>query len=228
MTLKEIIDTVLRQSGVSTETAYASSSNDSVLRLVDLANQSVAMIARHPWQALRRIYTFTLSTDTQYDLPADFRSLASDTMYSDTDQEGLDFPASEEKWSYLKASSSGSSGTQVRIIADKINVHEPDSGSTVRFEYNSKYPITDSTGAFKERFTADTDSTVLQDDLVISELLWRYKKLVGLSDWQVDLAESKDLMQTLKGLDGGSKTVGPHEEGFVTPYYDLWRPVPNS
>jgi len=229
MTLKEMIDRVLLLSGIGTETAYAGSSNPALSRLVALANQSITALARHHWTALRRIHTFTLSTDTQYELPDDFLSFVPDTMYSDTHAEGMDFPASTEEWSYLKANSGGSDNEKVRLIAGKLNVHEPDSGSVVRFEYNSKYPVVASDGStFKALFTADTDTTLLDDELLISDLLWRYKKLMGLQDWQVDFAESQRLYQTLKGQDGSAKTIGPRDGVSGTPYYDLWRPVPNS
>lgn len=231
MTLKEILDDVLMLSGADPETSYVDQGTAEVERLVALANRSATAIAQWPWQVLRSRYTFTLTSDTEYELPSDFRSFIPDTMYTTGEVWGADFPTDTGMWAYLQASS-GATGArfQMRVLGGKLQVYEPESGREVSFEYVSKTPILAADGTTKkERFTADTDTWRLDDDLLIKDLTWRYMKMVGLPDWQVDALDFKNYQTIKRGDDKGAKTLIPGEgltmEG---PYYNLWRPVPNA
>lgn len=225
MNLKQMLDEVMLLAGMGTETAYVGS-NDSISRLVSIANREAQKLATHPWQALRNTYEFSLSTDTEYSLPTGYRAFVPDTMYTDSHLYGADFQTSADEWAYLQSSNSGVGTLKARIIDGKININQPNSGDTVRVEYWSKYPVLSGTTA-QQYFTADTDTFVLDDDLLILKTLARFKRLHGLPDWQVDQAEADRLEQTLRGQDIGGKTVGPCEPSADGPYYDLWRPVPN-
>jgi hypothetical protein len=229
MTLQDILDEVLLLSGMDTEASYATNGNDSVKRLVSIANNEAQKLARHHWQALFRDHSFTLTTATTYTLPDDFRTVVPGTMYTDSDICPVDFPTDIGEWAYLQASSGGSSTkTKVRIRQDAIEVYEPVSGEVIEFEYITKYPVQDSTGVSKQYFTADSDTFILDDDLLLLRVMAQYKRLMGLQDWQVDFAEAERLEQTLKGQDGGSKEVGPTEESAHSQHYNLWRPYPNT
>jgi len=228
MTLLEILDEVMLLSGMNTETSYADSDNDAVKRLVSIANKEATRLARHPWAALRSIYSLTLSAATQYPLPDDFNFFVPDTMFSSDSPDAMNFPADPSDWVYMKVNSSAGADEMVRVIGTNIEFHDPTSGANVQFEYISNYPVKDSGGTPQQRFTADTDTFRMDDDMLIKCVTAQYKRLMGLPDWQVDQAEAMQHELTLKGQDGGSKTVGPCEEGFSTPYYDLWRPHPNT
>jgi hypothetical protein len=225
MTLSEILDEVLRESGVSTETAYATSTDDAVLRMVSLANRSIQTLARYPWQALRKVWTLTLSADTSYTLPSDWRAPIADTLFSDSHVYPVAFPADEAEWSYLQASSGGTGESiKARLIGNTLQIIEPDSGSTLLMEYLANTPVYSSAAARKEKFTADDDYPVLDSDLVTQDILWRYKKLMG-QEWQPDLMECKMLERTLRGQEAGSQTIRPgYSLDADTPYYNLWRP----
>ena len=230
MTLKTILDDVLLESGMSTESAYAASGNDAVKRLVRLANRSVGTLTRYAWQALRATHEFTLTTDTSYPLPDDYRAIVPDTFFTDGRLDNVDFPADTEMWNYLQAST-GANGVavRVRLLGDTLVVYQPDAGEVLRFEYLTKYPVLAADGTTKKaEFTADTDTWILDRDLLIFDIVWRYKKLMGLQDWQIDLAESKAYQNTLKGQEAGSKTIYPDSgDGSSVPFYDMWRAVPN-
>lgn len=229
MTLSEILDTVLLESGMPTETSYADNDDDSVKRLVNIANRSLQKLARHPWQALRKTWTQTLTEATEYPLPDDWRAFVPDTMFTENHLWPVNFPTDEGQWAYLQASGTGAGPrVQCRILQGQLHVYQPVSGETLRVEYISKYPVLNGT-TYKEKFTADDDTCLLDDDLVSWDILWRYKKLMGHNDWQADLAECKALQIRLWGQDEGSQTIRPgYEMGDTTPYYNLWRPFPNS
>lgn len=229
MDLQSILDAVLHSSGVATESAYASSSEDRVLRLVSLANRSVAYLSRYPYQALRETHEFTLSTDTEYTLPNDFKAFVPDTFFTDDRIDPVGFPTSAEEWGYLQATSGGSSITvRARLLGDRLHIYEPDSGEALRFEYITKNPVQTAAGVGKQYFTLDTDTTLLDDDLLILHIVQAYKRLMGFEDWMVDLANFQNYERTLQGQDSGSATLRPGEFADAGPYYNLWRPVPNT
>lgn len=229
MTLKEMLDEVMLLSGMPTETAYVGNGSDAIERLVSIANREAQRLAMYPWQALRKTYTFTLTTATAYTLPDDFRAFVPDTMYTDSHLEAVDFPTNQGEWAYLQASTGGT-GTrvQVRLLGDRLNVYQPTSGEEIRVEYWTKYPVLAADGVTtKQYFTADTDTCVLSDELLIQKVLARHKRLHNLPDWQADQADADREERILKGQDAGSKSIGPCEDSAGDPYYDLWRPVPN-
>lgn len=229
MTLKDILDAVLLESGMGTETAYAANGNDDIKRLVSIANRSVVTLAKFEWQALRQIYTFMLTTDTEYDLPEDFAALTPDTAFADDYISPVDMRTNPSQWAYLHARSGGNGARyRFRILGDKIQVHEPQDGATIRFEYLTDRPVLSVDGeAKKSRFTADTDTWLLDDDLLTMDIIWRYKKLLGLPDWGVDRDDYLNYSRTIKGQQAGAKAISPDDGmfGFSEPYYDLWRPV---
>ncbi len=231
MTLKEILDDVLLLAGAGTEASYVGNGNDAVERVVALANRSAAYFNQYPWQGLRKRHEFTLTSATQYELPDDFLAFIPDTMYSDDYVLPADFPAGEGFWAYLKATEGGTDARyHMRWLGDMLEIYQPDAGQTVSFEYYSNHPVLDSDGlTTKQRFEDDDDTFRLDDELLIRDVLWRYKKLVGIEDWQVDAAEFKAFEVMKKGQDGGSQTIYPSEGHNLDgdPFYNMWRPVPN-
>lgn len=226
LTLKEMLDNVLLESGMGTETAYAGNTQDQVLRLVSLANRSVRRLAVWPWQALRLNYSFSLTDAEEYDLPDDFRALIPDTAFAESYIHPIDMRTNPEHWAYLKASAGGTGPRyRFRILGNKIHVHAPQSGELVSFEYLTDHPVlaTDGTTT-KKLFTADTDTWRLDDDILQMDLIWRYKKLLGLPDWQVDHSEYKTYLRTVQGQQAGSKTIigGDSVWPYGEPYTDLW------
>lgn len=232
-TLKEILDDVSLESGMDTEAIYAESTVDAVKRLVSFANAARRVQVLKPWQALRKVYEFTLSSDTVYDLPSDYSHFVPDTMYSDSHLWATNFPTGSDTWSYLQASTGGSGiREKCRLIANKLEFYQPNSGNTMRVEYGTKKAVVtnDAESTKKERFTADDDTWLLDDDLLLMETKWRYQKILGHPDWQASAVEAKSFRHHLMGHQAGSQSItqDSDEYKFGDPYYDLYRPVPNE
>ena len=228
MTLQEILDAVLLECGMDTETVYATSSKDAVLRLVKLANRAARSIATaHHWQALVSTYTFSLTSATTYDLPSDWRCIVPDTTYTDSTIDPVNMRVMPGDWRYLQVNSSGSGPRyNMRVMGDKIHVYSPNSGDEISFEYISDHAVMDTDGSTTQKlFDADTDTWRLDDDLLIMCLVWRLKKLLGLPDWQVDIVEYKSYLRTTIGQDAPAKTIVSSDPGDYTlpePHTDTW------
>lgn len=224
-TLLNILDEVMLLSGVDTETEYVANSSDAVKRLVSIANQSAVSLAVYPWQNLRSQYSFVLDANTDYPLPDDYRAIIPDTMYINGQLWPVDFPAETGYWSYLRSSSGGEGPRyQIRLLGNRMHVYNPTSGDTVEFEYLSNYPVLNSSAVAQQRFTADADTWRLDDDLIVRDVLWRYKKLMGEPDWQIDLADFKSYENTLKGHDKSAQILMPKTSppNVPFPYFDTW------
>jgi len=229
MTLSEILDAVLLESSVDTENVYYASTDPAVRRLVAMADRSASRLAAaHDWQALRRTYTLTLDSNTDYALPSDFGALVADTAFQDSYIHPIDMRTDPEYWGYLQSASSGvGPRARFRILGDRLHVYAPQSGQTVRYEYLSNHPIVDTDGTTtKQRWEADTDTFRLDDDLLVMDLVWRYQRLIGLEAWQDHRTEFMSHMRTVKGREAGAKTIigGEYDMRFGEPYTDLWLP----
>ena len=224
MNLKSILDSVLLESGIGTEVAYASAARDETKRLVNLANRAVQfMSGLHEWQVLRRTYTFSLTSETTYPLPSDFHSLVPDTTFATGSTDTIDMMTDPGLWGYLQAGA-GASGPRYRfrILGDQFRVFDPVDGELVRLEYLINTPIQAADGTFKERFTADTDTCVFDDEAVIQETLWRYQRLVGLPSWQDVRGESVAYLRALRGRESSAKSIIGTEFSHEEPYTPLW------
>lgn len=209
MKLSEMLDDVLLESGMDTESTYVASNDPGVLRLVKLANRSSRRIATgYEWQTLIRTYTFSLTTDTQYDLPDDWRAFIPDTTFVDSYLFGVDMRTRPQLWRYLQVNTTGTGPRyRMRVMNDKIQVYQPQSGDEITFEYISDHPVMDADGTTTQKlFDADDDTFRLDDDLLVMDIIWRYKKLLGL-DWQVDHAEYKTYLRTVQGQQAPAKTI---------------------
>jgi hypothetical protein len=228
-TLKEILDEVMLESGMDTEAEYAGSSIDAVKRLVSMANAASRALSKNVWQAMLKTHEFTLTSATSYALPSDYKRMIPDTMYSDSHLWPVEFPTGHSKWAYLQASAGGT-GTQdkIRLMGDTLQIYQPEAGKVIRVEYMSENPVQAADATTKKYFTADTDTFVLDDDLLLMETMWRYQRLLGLEFWQGTAMEAKDLLNVKLGDDAGAQTIQHDWDVGGIPYYDLWRPVPNT
>jgi len=137
---------------------------------------------------------------TKYAFPSDFDRLINRTAYDKSRRWGMVGPATAQEWEWLK-SSYISTGPRIRyrfwggyiqtwpIIA---------TGDLLSFEYMSNgYAVDSSTLANKTSFTADTDTYIYPDRLMISAIKYRYMDQRGLNaqsafaDYQQQLALAK-------------------------------------
>lgn len=226
-TLKEMLDNVMLESGMDTETVYFTSADDAVIRLTALANRAATKLsAGFNWQRMRATYLLTMTAATEYDLPSDFRALIPDTGFADSFFAPVDFATDPSLWAYLQSNfASVGPRYRLRILNGKIAIHDPEAGVGIKFEYLKNTPVLATDGTtYKKKFTADNDTFILDDDLLEMDLIWRYKKLLSL-DWQADRADFHDYHKTTKGQDAGAKTIlGMDEEYHIpgTPYTDLY------
>lgn len=222
LSIQNICDKVLRESGFPIQTSYLNT------QMGDLLQRSAAMIRGLPLSKPRRQGTINMTAATTYALPADFRELVPDTAYIVGNVNSVRWPCSPDEWALLKAGSVNPGAVLiVRQFGTNIQIHNPLNGNTLSFEYLSEALFTNGLGTItKERFDSDGDLWALDDDLLMMDLKWRWKKAKGLDDWQIDAAEYRTYRNGLIGADNGANTVNfscVDEFQVTEPYANLWR-----
>lgn len=220
------LNRVMLSCGFPAESAYAAAATTAGKQIFELANIAARGLRELGFQESVLTGTVAMTSATDYALPTGFLGIVPDTMRVENSMEPLDFPAGVSRWADIKYAGGPSAlPIDARIIGDRLHVANPRSGTDLLFEYISRYPITDTTGATpKELFTVDTDKWVLDDQLFFLDVRWRFKKEKGFPDWQTDLQEMSNHARVLRGRNRGSRTIVPSPAGYQPnePYTNLW------
>lgn len=200
MTLKTICQQALNEiGGFEVPTAYFGSSNVTAklaLNLVQRAGNSLER--RHRWAELVTEHTFVTVADTaNYSLPTDFRAFANMSLWDRTNYNPMLGPMSPAEWQFMKSSVAGDTGTVTRwfrVKGTQIYIHPTPtaSGDTIAFDYYSRYWISGSaSSAFIAAFESDSDTCLLDEDLLTLDLKWRFLQAKGMpfdtefEEWKV-------------------------------------------
>ena len=224
-TIKEILNQTLSECGFAQQPAFATAGTAEGNQLFALANREVNTLQKDTWQELVEVMQLPLTTATTYPLPAGYRMFVYDTAWAENNLHKASFPTSPENWSYLRANNLATGiNYRVRIIGDEIEVYNPQSGGTLYAEYISDNSVLSSALIPKRRFTADDDTFLLNDDLLIMGVKWRFNKLKGM-DWEADFAEWKKMYKSERATNTNAQTLsfaGAEYPGYNPPYADLW------
>jgi len=106
---------------------------------------------------------------TAYDLPADFETITDRTQWNKTKHWEALGPETAQQWQWLK-SGYISTGPRIRwrILDNQFQIWPPmNTQEYLGWEYRSKGWARSSTGAIQNSFTADADTTVYDDRLMV-------------------------------------------------------------
>lgn len=236
ITLKEICDSVLMECGFADQPAYATNTDPDYKQLIYIVNRSNRTLSRYDWQKLRKSTVISLvDGQDSYPLPADMRAYVPNTAYAQDSIEYVMLPTANSYWAYLQADS-GPEGTMVkaRFINDELVIHAPShfGFQNLYLDYISGDTVIDGvTGLGKERFTADVDQWMLDDELIVMDCIWRWQARKEFPDWQVARADFQQYFQQTRGDDGGSRTqyfgfrpIDTDNWPPDSPQADLWSP----
>ncbi len=224
-TLKQICDAAGIRAGLGKSANYFTSNDET---MAYIANESLNFILRaHTWQKLRKTATISMTTATSYTLPADIKYYVADTMNADGQERFIRYPTPDDVWWYFKSHSPTGIRYHVRMTDGELEVLNPDSGIDLLFEYISSYAVRESkvTTPNKAEFTADDDVWMLDDELIILDLKWRFMKIKGVEGWQEEAKVAENHLRKLIGQEGGATALnfgGKGEWVNHEPYTDLY------
>ena len=145
---------------------------------------------------------------TIYDLPPDYETITDNTHWDKTKHWQMLGPVDAQQWQWLK-SGYISTGPRVRwrILGGEFQIWPPyNTQEYLGFEYRSRGFVKDATGQVKNSFTADTDTTVLDDTIIVLATKLKYFQIKSFDT----TALSQDYQRYLsvaKANDKGSATL---------------------
>ena len=120
-------------------------------------------------------------SQTKYNLPPDFETITDNTHWDKTKRWQMLGPEDAQQWQWLK-SGYISTGPRIRwrILGQQFQIWPPyNTKEYLGFEYRSKGWARSATGAVKNSFTADTDTTVLDDTVMVLGTKLKYFQIKG-------------------------------------------------
>lgn len=211
MSLLTMMQQVTRRIGITTPSAVMSSTDPQIMQLVGIANEEGQELAeRYPWQALTKEANFTtVATTTQvadiYSTWSDFKYILNDTIWDRTLRRPVFGPLTPQTWQQLQAQVMQGPWWQYRIRGNAIVfIPTPNAGDDCYFEYQSMNWCESSGGTGQSAWAADSDTGLLDEQIMAMGVIWRWKQIKGFEyaqDYQKYEARVADAM----GRDGGKQ-----------------------
>lgn len=231
MTLLDIVADAAVMVGLSEPSAVSTSTDPSIKRMLRFANQIGRELANwHDWQNLIVEQTFTtLATQEQTNAfpPADYLRLVYNVeVWNRSKNRRLTGPTRQRDWQYLlSASVTAAANGYWRIIGNQLNVLPVmDAGDTLAFEYISKNWAQSSGGDAQDSFMADTDVSLIPEQLFTLGIIWKHKSARGLS-YAEDFRTYETERRKLAGVDRGTGRRRPESSNYGEPPEPAWSGV---
>jgi hypothetical protein len=190
MTLIDLINEFCDRRGLDQASSVIGTVDPTIRQLKGLCNEVVADIVKRPgaWARLQKQGSFTsVASEDQGAMstmaPSGFKFIIPETLFDRTNGRQLFGPRSAPQWQENKALVYTGPFYTFRVWQDHFWVQPTmPAGLNIYFEYSSDYGILAADGTtYKARFTVDTDTFVLDDDLLLKGLEWKWRREKGLA-----------------------------------------------
>lgn len=211
-TLLQIVQDACRDVGQPVPGIVSSATDETPKRMLRLLNKAGQQLLKdHDWSALTDVETFT-PTATQAQSahpPSDYdRFTSQSAMWDAGNKRPMVGPLSMDKWLRVVVDNQQQIDKFWALIAGKVNILPvPATTDSFVYAYQSKNWVYASDGTTgKPAFTADDDTPRLPSELLILELVWRWKQSIGL-DYGEDMATCNRLKETMIAADRGNRVL---------------------
>lgn len=209
MSLLTIVQNACREIGITAPTAVYTNADPQIVQLLALSNrEGRTLLRRGRWQGCDQQSTFTtLATEIQGTMASlagtDFNYILNDTIWNRTLLRPVFGPVSSANWQQMTAQNIAGPFNQFRIRAGSLRfIPSPTAGQTCAFEWMSKNWCQSSLAVGQSSWAADTDTGILDEDLLTLGLIWRWKAAKGF-DFGQDFEEYEKQVVNALGRDGG-------------------------
>jgi hypothetical protein len=206
VTLLSIVRDATDRLGITRPTSVFASTDQQVLTLLGLAQEEGKDLAkRHTWQALQTEHTFSTANGTaSYALPSGFDAFIKETVFNRTRRRRMYGDLTPEQWQETQSSLVTMVNPAFRIRANLFYISPtPTSIETITYEYLSKNWCQSDALVGQSAWAADTDTGILDEELMTLGLKWRWKKSKGL-DYAEDFT-SYEIRVAKAILDDGAR-----------------------
>ncbi len=212
MSLLTICQAVAGRTGFPKPSFIVNNQDETAIRLFDLAQEEGKELAgRKLWQELIQEASFTTEAGkADYELATiapGFDYMLNDTEWNRSERRKLNGPVSPAEWQRDQTYLSASIYKDYRIRNNKIWLYPtPGEAQTYYFEYVTKNWCISQNDALQSEWKADSDTAVLDEELMILGLRWRFKKSKGLS-YAEDFRTYEMQVQRALGRSGAAPTL---------------------
>lgn len=185
MTALTIVQKACARLGITSPSAVFSSIDALIIQMRNLLNQEGAELAKQAeWTPLIKEKTFTTTAAAVQTgaVASDFDWYINESMWNRTTFRPITGPMSAADWQARQALSVGAlPDIYFRFRGGDILFYPaPAADQTVAYEYITQNWAETSGGSGLSAMTADTDVTVLDENLHVLGILWRFKMAKGL------------------------------------------------
>lgn len=237
MTLLQLIQEFTARTGLDIPTMVGASTDAGVKQCQALMNEVITDLTGRgqSWPALQRQATFVSVAAEQQGLmttiaPYGYQYVIEESLYDRTERRPLYGPRNAPRWQESEALPVTGPFYSYRIWNGYFNMQPaPPAGHTIAFEYSSNYAIqgatsaSDATLVYRRRFLYDADVFLLDEELLLLGLRWKWKKEKGLSfateklDYESYLAQCTGNDGTKGELSMSGDTNGDIKPGIFVP-----------
>jgi hypothetical protein len=150
-------------------------------------------------------YTFG---QVNYAMPSDYQRMVNKTQYNKSNRWSVIGPKDAQEWQWLKASYvTTGPRMRFRIAGNKFVVWPmPTAQVILGFEYQSGSWVVGADGSYKTRFSADTDTSLFPDRLLVLGTKLKYFQIKGFDTTALQNDFVREL-QKFKAQDAGADTL---------------------
>lgn len=183
MSLLTLCQSAVRACGFAVPNTIIGNTDTTAQMLLVLLNKAGKQRAKLPWQALQKEYTFNFVNGTaSYALPSDLGFFENETFWDRTQFWAMRGSLSPQEWQLYKSGLQTTTPRQRFRIWKGLIYIDPTPANTdaVVIEYVSKSWVTDG-AAFFNSFSSDTQTSLIDEDLLELDLTWRFLERKGLA-----------------------------------------------
>lgn len=227
-----------RRVGINAPASVVGNSDSQIAQILELANEEgTELAARTKWSKMIRERTFTIALSASQGAmngtvitDSDFDYIIPETFWNRTTSMPIVGPVTDTQWQTLQAFPVTGPYQQWRLLGKNLYIDPvPTVADTAAFEYMSTSWCESSGGTGQSAWAADTDVGLLDENLMILGLKWRWRQAKGL-DYAEDFntyerrvmdAMAREGGKPIKYLDGMDRVQ--KQAGIIVPI-GSWTP----
>lgn len=191
-------------------TSVFSNPGETARQMRALANQEgKELMRRGTWEKLTKEVTFTAIAQEEQTgvVPSDYDHMLNETFYNRTQKRQVVGPLSPKEWQEQKSILATVLYDSYRIRGGSIlMIPVPAAGDIYAFEYISNEWVLNTDDQPLTAFSADTDTSILDEELITLGVIWRFLKAKGFDYAEAFRTYELQVSQAL-GRDGSKRTV---------------------
>jgi hypothetical protein len=215
MSLLLIVQDACAELGLVQPASVVGSADLQVQLLLRLAGKEGKELARRfDWQRLKTEFNFTCATDSPTQIAnldntiSDFGRYINHSMFNRTTQCRVVGPLSDVEWQAKQASQLNATiNNSFRIRGNALLFYPtPSSEDDIYFEYVSTNWAISADNVRQSAWVADTDISLIDEEVVTLGVLWRFLKAKGL-DYSEEFASYERALEQIWGPDGARDSI---------------------